>query len=258
LARLLGPVTAMAMLATVGACNRTEAPNPAEVRIFAAASLTDGLSEAASKFEQGHPSMRTVSQFGSSSDLARQILAGAPADLFFSADERQMERLVREGAVEESSVRDVLSNELVIIVPAEAVSGVQSPRDLLDVERIAMADPEAVPAGVYARSYLESKGLWDLLKGKIVPTLDVRGALAAVASENVEAGIVYRSDAAIEPRVRVAYAVPRDEGPHIVYPLAILTGRQSEASRALFRFLQTKEALEVFERYGFVSIHGAG
>jgi molybdate transport system substrate-binding protein len=145
----------------------------------------------------------------------------------------------------------LLSNHLVIVEARAAGEPIRSPRDLERGGRIALADPEAVPAGVYARQYLEKLGLWDRVRSRVVPTLDVRAALAAVASGNVDAGFVYRTDAILEPRVRVAFEVPRDEGPRIVYPLALVRGGSEEA-RALFRFLVSPEAAAVFERYGFV------
>ena len=221
------------------------------VRVFAAASLTDSLGEIIDLFEASHEGVRVVPQFGASNDLARQILAGAPAHLFFSADERQMDRAMAGGSIEEGSRRDLLSNQLVVVEARAAGEPIRSPRDLERGLRIALADPEAVPAGVYARQYLEKLGLWDRVRARVVPTLDVRAALAAVASGNVDAGFVYRTDAILEPRVRVAFEVPRDEGPRIVYPLALVRGGSEEA-RALFRFLVSQEATEVFERYGFV------
>ncbi len=115
-----------------------------------------------------------------------------------------------------------------------------------------MADPEAVPAGVYARRYLEKLGIWKELQRKVVPTLDVRGALAAVASGNVEAGFVYRTDASIDPRVRIAYEVPCEEGPRILYPVALMRQGESEAASDLLRFLGTAASGRVFEKYGFV------
>lgn len=220
------------------------------VRIFAASSLTDSLEDVLDLFEASHPDIRVVRQFGASNDLARQILAGAPAHLFFSADERQMDRVAAGGSIEEGARRDLLSNQLVIVEP-RAASAVHGVTDLERVERIALADPEAVPAGVYARGYLEKLGLWSRLRPRIVPALDVRAALAAVASGNVDAGFVYRTDAAIEPRVRVAFEVPRDQGPRIAYPLALLRGAP-EGARVLFRFLVSLEARGVFERHGFV------
>lgn len=139
---------------------------------------------------------------------------------------------------------DVLSNQLVIVRHRDAPASA----DLDAVERIAMADPEVVPAGVYAREYLESRGSWSRIRAKVVPTLDVRGALAAVASGNVDAGFVYRTDAAIDPRVKVVYAVPLEEGPDIVYPLGLI----EERARPLYDFLRTGGARDVFDSFGFV------
>ncbi|MGH9325018.1 MAG: molybdate ABC transporter substrate-binding protein [Vicinamibacteria bacterium] len=221
------------------------------VRIFAASSLTDALGEALASYEASHPGVRVVFQFGASNDLARQILAGAPSHLFFSADETQMDHVEAGGLLEPGSRRDLLSNQLVLVVPRASAIAVESPEVLERVPKIALADPEAVPAGVYARQYLEKRGLWERLRRRVVPTLDVRAALAAVASGNVDAGFVYRTDAKLEPRVRVAFEVPCDEGPRIRYPLSVLRGGGDEAER-LFRFLTSPEAREVFERHGFV------
>jgi molybdate transport system substrate-binding protein len=145
---------------------------------------------------------------------------------------------------------DALSNTLAVIVPASSTARVGGARDLLALRRLALANPEAVPAGVYARSWLVSQGVWDALRDRIVPTLDVRAALAAVASEGVEAGIVYKTDAALSPRVKVALEVPRAAGPPIVYVLATLPGA-GDAARAFARELTGARAAAVFERYGF-------
>jgi molybdate transport system substrate-binding protein len=117
-----------------------------------------------------------------------------------------------------------------------------------------MANPQAVPAGVYARQYLQSQGLWSRLEERVVPTLDVRGALAAVASGNVETGIVYRTDAAIEDRVKVVYTVPQDEGPPIVYALGTVDQGSGERPgvRAFYDYLRSEPAGGVFERFGFL------
>ncbi|HEY7699609.1 MAG TPA: molybdate ABC transporter substrate-binding protein [Vicinamibacteria bacterium] len=225
------------------------------VRVFAAASLADSLAEVLEHFEASHPGIRVVPQFGASNDLARQILAGAPAHLFLSADERQMDRAAADGWIEDGWRRDLLSNQLVIVEGRAAPSRIRGPQDLERVDRIALGDPEAVPAGVYARQYLEKLGLWERLRSRVVPTLDVRAALAAVASGNVDAGFVYRTDASLEGRVRVAFEVPREEGPPIAYPLALARGGSDEA-RALYRFLGSAEASAVFERHGFIVLEG--
>jgi molybdate transport system substrate-binding protein len=196
-----------------------------------------------------------VLNFAGSSDLARQIRAGAPADVFFSADREQVDTLVRAGLVRAEDAVDVLSNVLVVVVPATAGPvAVVAPADLLRLRRVALADPEAVPAGVYARKWLDSRGLWKGLRDRVVPTLDVRAALAAVASEGAQAAIVYRTDAALSPRVRVAFEVPQDAGPRIVYCLAPLGSSRTAAAGELVRFLLSPRARVVYRRLGFLVV----
>ena len=221
-----------------------------EVLVFAAASLTDSLKEVGRGFEAatGH----TVAfNFGASSDLARQIKAGAPADLFFSADLARMDELEQAALLRPEDRVSLLSNVLVVIVPAGSPAVVRAPSDLAGFRRLALANPESVPAGVYARRWLASLGLWESLKDRVVPTLDVRAALAAVEAENAEAGIVYRTDAALSKRVRVALEVPRDQGPKITYALAALAGPGRAGARALRAYLASPAGLEVFRRHGF-------
>jgi len=222
-----------------------------DVNLFAAASLTDAVKEIAPLFEKSTGN-RVVLNLGGSNDLARQIKAGAAADVFFSADKAQMDGLQAAGLVRTEDRRDVLSNALVAVVPVGSAARIAGPRDLLTVGRLALADPEAVPAGVYARSWLGSAGLWDALKDKVVPTLDVRAALAAVESENADAAIVYRTDAAISKRVKVAFEVPRDQGPAIVYPLAPIAASKKPAAAALMAHLTSAAARDVYRRYGFI------
>jgi molybdate transport system substrate-binding protein len=225
--------------------------SPGEVTLFAASSLTDALEEVAEGFEKstGH---EVVFAFGGSNDLARQIKAGAPADVFFSADKAQTDGLEAAGLVRARDRVDVLSNVIVIVVPAASGARLSRPGDLRAVRRLALADPQAVPAGVYARTWLESIGLWGELKGRIVPTLDVRAALSAVESEHVDAGIVYRTDAALSSRVKVAFEVPREQGPAIVYPLAPLAGSRNPATADLVRYLVSTRARDVYRRHGFI------
>jgi molybdate transport system substrate-binding protein len=228
------------------------APSAAEeIAVYAAASLTEALKDVARSFESetGH---KIVLNLGASNDLARQIKAGAPADVFFSADKAQMDGLEAEGLVRAADRVDVLSNVLVVVVPASSTSTISQATDLLAVHRLALADPQAVPAGIYARSWLESIGLWGKLKEKIVPTLNVRAALAAVESENAAAGIVYRTDAAHSKRARLAFEVPRERGPAIVYPLAAVAGSKKPATAALIRYLTSADAREIYRRHGFV------
>ena len=222
-----------------------------EVTVFAAASLTDALKEVARGFEKstGH---EVVFNLGASNDLARQIKAGAPADVFFSADKVQMDGLEQAGLVRARDRVDVLSNVLVVVLPAASTARLSWPKDLLGVERLALADPQAVPAGVYARAWLESAGLWEKLRDKVVPTLNVRAALSAVESENADAGIVYRTDAASSKRIKVAFEVPKEEGPAIVYPLAPIAASKRAATVDLVRYLLSAPARQVYARHGFI------
>jgi molybdate transport system substrate-binding protein len=226
-----------------------------EVTVYAAASLTDALKEIAQRFE-GQSGHKVIFGLGASSDLARQIRAGAPADVFFSADEAQMNGLVGAGLVKGADRVNVLSNTLVVVVPVASTIRMSQPTDLLAVKHLALADPEGVPAGVYARTWLESKGLWVKLRDQVVPTLNVRAALSAVESENAEAGIVYRTDAAVSKRVKVAFEVPREQGPAIVYPLAPLVSSKKAATVELVRYLLSVPARDVYARYGFIVLPG--
>lgn len=216
----------------------------AEVRVLAAASLTDVLQEIARTYEQ-RTGDRVVFSFGASSMLARQIEAGAPADVFLSADERSMNR------VRTSERASVLTNTLVVVVPRGA-RPLAGPRELASMGAIALAEPSSVPAGIYARRWLERLGLWKAVQPKVVPTDNVRSALAAVAAGNADAAIVYRTDARISRDVHVAYAVPREETPGISYPFAVLRdAEQPRAARRFLAWLRGPTARDTFVRYGF-------
>jgi len=221
------------------------------VTVFAAASLTDVMKDLGRRFRQQRGEQVDFN-FGGSSDLARQIEAGAPADLFFSADGAQMDALVRDGLVKADARRDVLSNALVVIVPADSTAIVSGPAALATFERVALATPEAVPVGVYTRQYLAGLGLWEKVKPLVVPTLDVRATLAAVAGGSVDAGVVYRTDAPMSAKVKVAYEVPRADGPRITYALAPIAASTHADTAALMRFLVSDEARRTYERFGFI------
>lgn len=225
----------------------------AEVTVFAAASLTDAIQELASAYE-AESGDQLLFNFAGSSALARQIMEGAPADLFFSADEIQMDNLATAGLIDPLTRVDLLTNSLVIVVPNDGPTEL-TPAALAkpSIRRLALADPKSVPAGVYAREYLTGLGLWNALQSKVVPTENVRAALAAVESGNVEAGIVYKTDAAISKTVRIAYEVPPTEGPKISYPVAIVKySRNAGASKRFLEYLRSEPALAVFRRFGFM------
>lgn len=227
---------------------------PVAIQFYAAASLRDVLYELEPALERMTGTSVTLN-LGASSDLARQIVAANKADVYFSADEAWMDHVAEAGLVDETSRRSPLSNRLVVVVPADSGLEIRSAADLVapTVRRLSLAHPETVPAGKYAKAWLESRGEWVAVAERVVPALDVRAALAAVESGAVEAGVVYSTDAAISHGVRVAYVVPESAGPQISYALAALAERPHlDAARAVVAWLAGPQAAPVFERFGFV------
>lgn len=223
-----------------------------EVRVFAAASLREAVTEIAKTWERrtGH---RVTFSFGASSLLARQIQEGAPADLFLSADEAKVNDLVKRGLVRSRTT--MLSNTLAIVVPAKGGKNIRTAQQLASVESLALAEPSSVPAGIYARQYLQKLGLWARVQQNVIPTDNVRSALAAVEAGNADAAIVYRTDALISKRVRIAFEVPRAEGPAISYPFAVLKDAENRrGAEELLAFLRSRAAGDVFAKFGFVVI----
>jgi molybdate transport system substrate-binding protein len=227
--------------------------NGAEVNVYAAASLTDVLKDIAANYEE-QSSDKIMFNFGASSLLARQITEHAPADIFFSADEAKMDELQKAGLIVTETRRDLLSNSLVIIVPDDSNLAMASPDQLVTkTQKIAIADPRAVPAGIYTKEYLSGIGLWEKLESKIVPTENVRAALAAVESGDVDAGFVYKTDANISKRVKIVFDVPIENGPAIRYPAAIIKGEKNKgAAESFLHYLESENARKLFEQYGFI------
>jgi molybdate transport system substrate-binding protein len=228
----------------------------AELQVFAAASLTDALQELAAAYQKSAGDT-IVPNFGASSTLARQIQEGAPADLFLSADEEKMDGLEKRGLLLPGTRKSVLSNTLVVVVPVDSTLKINAPSDIAKARVLALAEPQSVPAGIYAKQYLKSQKLWDKVIDRAVPTENVRAALSAVEAGNADAGIVYKTDAQISnqisKKVKIAYEVPRAEGPKISYPFAVLkASRQADAARRFLAFLESLPALEVFRKYGFL------
>jgi molybdate transport system substrate-binding protein len=224
----------------------------AEINVSAAASLTEALKEIGADYQKKSKDI-IVFNFGASNFLARQIEAGAPGDIFFSADASKMDDLQKEGLIQPETRRNRLSGSLVVVVPSDSALKIASVKDLADpkVKRIALGDPAAVPAGIYARKYLESQKLWEKVSPKVISMDNVRAALAFVESGNVDAGIVYKTDAVLSKKVRVVCEIPRDQGPKIDYVLALLRDAKPEA-RNFFEFLNSSEASVTFRKYGFV------
>lgn len=223
-----------------------------EIMVFAAASLTDSLKEIATAYEKATGD-KVQFNFAGSNTLAQQIQAGAPADLFFSADELKMDALEKAGLIAKDTRRNLLGNTLVVITALDGVK-VSKAEDLASttVKHLSLADPKAVPAGIYAKAWLESINLWEKVESKVAPAENVRAAMAVVESGNAEAGIVYKTDAAISKKVTIALEIAAAEGPKIIYPAAVLKdSRNAGGARKFLAWLAAEEARKTFRKFGF-------
>lgn len=226
----------------------------AELNVFAAASLNDAMKEIAKSYEASSGD-KLKFNFAASSVLAQQIKHGAPADVFFSADEAKMDDLAKARLIDGETRRSVLSNTLVIVVNSDVNPQIASPKDLTKpaIGHIALAEPQSVPAGIYAKEYLQKIDLWKRVIDKVVPTENVRACLAAVEAGNAEVGIVYKTDALISRKVKIAYEVSVKDGPKISYPLAVLKDSKNGAQAKKFvEYLNSAEARAVFTEFGFL------
>ena len=226
----------------------------AEITVFAAASLANVLKDIAPAYEKSSGDTLRFN-FGGSGALARQIAEGAPADLFFSADQLRADQLEKAGLLLAGTRRTVLANTLVLIVSAEVSAPASSFAALADagVSRVAIGEPKTVPAGAYAKTFLESQKLWPAVAAKSVPLDNVRAVLAAVETGNADAGIVYKTDALISPKVKIVVEVPLSAGLDITYPAAVVKdSAHPDSARALLAYLAGAEAGAVFARHGFL------
>ncbi|MGA2052519.1 MAG: molybdate ABC transporter substrate-binding protein [Opitutales bacterium] len=234
-------------------CGMAASARAQEVVVSAAASLKDALTELAPMCKQ-QTGVTLSPNFGASGILARQIEAGAPVDIFISADDATMDGLEKAGLLAAGTRAPLLGNALVFVAPVASMLKMDGPAALEqpEVKRIAAGEPKTVPAGHYAQLYLQQAKVWDAVKEKIVPLDNVRTVLSATAAGNADVGIVYRTDALTEPRVRVIWTVPAGQGPAIHYPIAILKGTSAAAAAAKVReFLLSDAAGAVFARDGF-------
>ena len=227
----------------------------ADITVFAAASTTTAVEAVADLFAARNGG-RVRGVFASSSTLARQIANGAPADVYISANAAWMDWLEAANAVEPGTRRTLLGNRLVLVAPADSPLslGIAAGFPLvakLAGGRLVMGDPDHVPAGIYGRAALQRLGVWPALAGSVVRAADTRAALALVDRGEAAAGIVYATDAAIGRNVRVVGTFPEDTHPAIVYPAAIVAGRDRPQVRAFFKFLASPAAADVFREHGF-------
>jgi molybdate transport system substrate-binding protein len=227
-----------------------------KITVFAAASTTNAVTEIAKLFEKSHPVVVRLS-FASSSTLAKQIEKGAPADILLSANPKWMDYLAGKGAIVASSRTDLLGNRIVLIAPRDSSLGrltvdrTLNLANLLGEGRLAMGDPDHVPAGIYGKQALEKLGLWDSVKDQVARAKDVRAALVLVERGETPLGEVYATDAAISDKVKIVGMFPEDSHPPIIYPVAVTADSKNAAAGEFIKFLQSAEAKAVFEKYGF-------
>lgn len=228
-----------------------------EITVFAAASMTDALKRIGTAYTD-KSGTEVVFSFAGTGALARQVEAGAPADVFISADEAWMDYVNKAGAVKPESIRPIAANSLVLVGAADAEPLALEPEALasrLDGNRLAIADTETVPAGRYGKAALEATGLWDTVADHLAPMDNVRVTLASVARGDTPLGVVYGSDAHIEPKVRVLAVFPADSHPAIVYPAAA-TKSASEAAEGFLEYLTGPDAQAIFTDSGFTGVGG--
>lgn len=239
---------AVLLAAAAPACGVRE-ESPSSILFFAAASTQDAVREISSRFE-AESQVPVTLNFAASSTLAQQILAGAGGDLFLSANVHWVKEVVTEGLA--SRRRDLLGNRLVVIAPPGSGLQLRKPSDLLGpkITRLSLADPESVPAGIYARDALRRLDLWQFLQSKVVRGSDVRQALFFVERGEAEAGIVYATDLRISEAVRPLLELETASSRPIVYPLVLLKS-PGKAARHFFEYLSSPESAEVFRRFGF-------
>lgn len=261
LARLLVCTLALAVAGLSTA--RAEEARPAEgtvaatkpVVVFAAASLKNALDRIAKAWEGERGKTATLS-FAASSALAKQIESGAPADLFISADLKWMDWVAERNLIDPASRKTLLGNALVLIAPKDSTTTLKIEKgfalaEALGNERLAMGEPDSVPAGIYGKAALTSLGVWDAVASKVAGAENVRVALAYVARGETPLGIVYATDARSEPQVKVVDTFPADSHPPVVYPVAVTASSTNAEAKTLLDFLSSPEATAVFEDEGF-------
>ncbi len=227
----------------------------ADVTVFAAASLKEALDEQAKQFEAGTGNKVVVS-YGASNALAKQIEAAAPADIFISADLDWMDYVGQRNLLAPDTRVNLLRNTLVLIAPSSSKATLKIAPNFglaaaLGAEKLAMANPDSVPAGKYGKSALEKLGVWTSVEKQVARAENVRAALALVSRGEAPFGIVYSTDALADKGVKIVDTFPPDSYPPIVYPAAVLASSKSAAARPLLDYLRSAPARAVWEKYGF-------
>jgi molybdate transport system substrate-binding protein len=240
---------------SIGTLNIFAANPLVELNVSAAVSLKDALLDIQKTYLQKQPNIKINFNLGSSGALQTQIEQGAPADIFISAAVKQMDALEKKDLLMKGTRKNLLENQLALIVPKDSTLNLKDFKDLTrdEVKKIGIGAPESVPAGQYAQEVFKYLNIWDKLQGKTVFGTDVRAVLTYVETGNVDAGIVYRTDALISDKIKIVAAAPVGSHEPIVYPAAILKNTaQPKATADFLAFLSGPEGKTVFEKYGFI------
>lgn len=228
-----------------------------ELTVSAAISMKDALAEVRDSYRQRNPSVRMNFNFGSSGSLVRQIEEGAPVDIFISAAAKQMDDLDKQGLLKKDTRRNLIGNQLVLITPKESEISLNRFEDLAkrEVVRVATGAPDSVPVGSYTMQVFQKLNLVNKLAAKTIQAKDARAVLAYVETGNVEAGIVYKSDAVFSNKVKIAATAPQGVHDTIIYPVAVIAdSKKAEAAGDFVAFLTGHEAREIFAKYGFTQL----
>ena len=227
---------------------------PVELHVSAAASLTDVMKEIAANYEREHPNVKIVFNFGSSGALQQAIQNGGETDLFFSAAQKQMDALDKDGLLADGTRKDLLVNEVVLIVPKDGGKDLTDFQQLTrsDIQHVALGEPKGVPVGQYSEEVLTKMGILDAVKGKAVYGSDVRQVLSWVESGDADCGIVYATDAAVSDKVKVAAKAPAGTHKPIIYPAAALKdSKQLDMARDFLAYVSNDASKALFAKFGF-------
>jgi molybdate transport system substrate-binding protein len=256
--------TMMLLLLALSGCSTKEQTKKTEVQkqatsekkveltISAAASLQNALTDIKADFEKEHPNVTLNYNFGASGALQQQISQGAPVDLFFSAAEDKFQKLVQDGLIEKNNGINLVGNELVLVVPKDSNKGINTFEDLAKASKVALGTPESVPAGQYGKQTLEKVNVWNSIAGKVVYGKDVRQVLTYVETNNVDAGIVYKTDALTSQKVKIVATATEDTHDPIIYPVGVIKNSTHPKEAQLFYdYLQNDQSMKTLEKYGF-------
>ncbi len=258
-------VAAIFLSSLLIACSQTNQNSNSEANaqqrvnltVSAASSLTDALPPIKKLYEQKNPRVSITYNFAGSGSLQRQIQQGAPVDVFISASVNKMDALHKEELLSQDSRKDLLQNQVVLIVPKNNTT-ISDFKDLTgaEVEKISIGEPKSVPAGKYAKEVLTNMGIFEQLQSKTVFAKNVRQVLTYVETGNVDAGIVYTTDAKTSEKVKIAAVAPANSHSRVVYPVAVIKDSKNPTpAKEFIAFLSSKPASEVFEKYGFTTVN---